>query len=162
MPTFFGLISKYFWLLLLVIGVINYRKALSTSAMLGASNQTDEAERYLKRFSIGANIPWVVMGIGQVFGYTPTIWYYFRPQDGNPFVIAWLLTILVTTSLYAYWVLFASGAQKVIDYNLMSAVGQRKARPPSLWYIKLFAALGPLFLPVWVYLAASMNVPLPR
>jgi hypothetical protein len=162
MPTFFVLISEYFWLLALVFGVINYRKALSTSAMAATSNQTNEAESYLKRFAIGANVPWVVMGIGQVSGYTPTVWYYFRPQDGNPFVIAWLAVILLTTSLYSYWVLFAGGAQKVLDYNLMSAVGQHKAKLQSLRSIKLFAAFGPLFLPFWVYLAASMDVPLPK
>lgn len=95
-------------------------------------------------------------------GYTPTVWHYFRPQDGNPFVIAWLTVVLLTTCAYAWWVLFAGGAQKVRDLNLMAAVGQHRSKPQSLLSIKLFAAFGPLFFPIWLYLVVSMNAPLPK
>ncbi len=162
MPSFFRLISEYFWLIALGFGAFNYRKAHSALAASVPINQTSEAEIYLKRFALGANVPWVVMGLGQLSGYTPTVWHYFRPQDGNPFVVAWLTVVLLTTCAYAWWVLFAGGAQKVRDLNLMAVVGQHGPKPPSLFSIKLFAAFAPLFFPIWLYLVVSMNAPLPK
>ena len=124
--------SRYFWLLCLVFGALNYRKALSSLTVPATGNQAHEAYSYVKRFAIGTNLPWAVMGVGYLTGYTPTGWYYLRPQDGNPFVLAWLATIVVTMLTYSYWVLFAGGAQKIVDYNLMSVLGQNNNGPHSL------------------------------
>jgi hypothetical protein len=165
MPTFFGLITEYFWLIALGIGAFNYRMArgpVVSSESSGPLGEAGEREIYLKRFALVGNLPWLVMGLGKILGYTATIWYYFRPQDGNPFVIAWLAVVLIVTCTYAWWVLFAGGAQKVRDLNLMTVLGQRRSRTRSLFSIKLFAALGPLFFMVWLYLVVSMNVSLPK
>jgi hypothetical protein len=162
MPAFFRLISEYFWLVALAFGAFNYRRARGTQMAAASGDQASESEVYLKRFALGANLPWVIMGLGQISGYTPMVWYYFRPQDGNPFVIAWLAVVLIMTCAYSWWVLFAGGAQKVRDLNLMAALGNRSSRPQSLLTIKLFAAFGPLFFPVWVYLVVHVNAPLPK
>jgi hypothetical protein len=162
MPTFFRLIWEYFWLIGLVFGVFNYLRARKQLAALNGGGLANEGHRYLKVFTAGVNLPWVVMAAGQLLGYTPTVWYYFRPQDENPFVIAWLVVVFVLSFAYAWWVLFSCGAEKVRDLNLMVALGQRAAEPPSLTFIKSMAALGVLFFPVWVYMAASMNAPLPK
>ncbi|HVK56448.1 MAG TPA: hypothetical protein VM532_15655 [Burkholderiales bacterium] len=158
MPPFFRLLSEYFWLIALSFSAFNYRKARGAIA----TSQASKGAIYLQRFALCASLPWVVMGLGQILGFTPTIWHYFRPQDGNPFVIAWLAVILVLTCAYAWWVLFAGGAQKVRDLNLMAALGQHSSKPPSLLFVKLFAAFGPLFFPLWLYMVVSMNVPLPK
>ncbi len=162
MPIYFRLLSEYFWLIVLGFAVFNYRKARGAILTSEPTGQVGEAEIYLKRFVLYANLPWVVMGLGQILGYTPTVWYYFRPQDGNPFVIAWLAVAFVTSCAYAWWVLFAGGAQKVRDLKLMAFFGQRSSKPQSLLSIKLLAAIGPLFFPVWVYMVVSMNAPLPK
>lgn len=164
MPAFFSLLSRYFWLVALGFSAFNYVRA-RRDFFKSESPQRESAaehERYLKRFAVGSALPWVVMGIGQVTGATPTVWHYFRPQDGNPFVLAWLGVCFVTSCAYAWWVLAAGGAQKVRDLNLMAALGQRRSKPSSLFAIKALAAMGPLFFPVWVYLAVTQNVPLPR
>lgn len=161
MPTFFRFLSEYFWLLFLCIGTFNYLKA-RRALPPEPNGQVGEAASYLNRFAIGANGPWLVMGVGQTLGFTPTVWYYFRPQDGNPFVIAWLVAIFLTTCTYAWWVLFAGGAEKVREFGLMAIFGQHTSKPESLRSIKLSAVLGVLIPPVWVYLALSMNAPLPK
>ena len=160
MPSFFRLISEYFWLIALAFGVVNYvraRKLLAARSDPGV----DEACDYLRVFTVGLNLPWVVMGAGKLLGYTPTVWYYFRPQDRNPFVIAWLVVIFLLTLGNALWV-FAGGAEKIRDLNLMAAFGQNASKPPSLTAIKLFSLFGVLFFPVWVYIAVSMDAPLPK
>lgn len=68
MPTFFRLISEYFWLIALGFGAFNYRKAHRALATSVPINQTSEVEICLKRFALGANVPWVVMGLGQASG----------------------------------------------------------------------------------------------
>ena len=91
-----------------------------------------------------------------------TVWYYFRPQDGNPFVIAWLGIIFLLSCVFAWWVFLAGGARKVSELNLMAMLGHRTTKPMSENMVKFFAVLGVAIFPVWVYLAVSMNAPLPR
>jgi hypothetical protein len=162
MPAFFRLLSQYFWLVALCFGVINYWRARAAMIASSSSISASAGESYLKYFFLGANLPWVVMGLGQILGYTPTVWYYFRPQDRNPFVISWLAVVFVTMCTFAWWVLFADGAEKVRDFKLMSVLGQRASKPLPLLYVKVFAALGPLIFPVWLYLVVSMNTLLPK
>jgi hypothetical protein len=162
MPIFFRLISEYFWLIALGITVFNYRKARGVIATSISNDQASEGETYLRRFALSASLPWIVMGLGQVLGFTPTVCYYFRPQDGNPFVIAWLVVVFGTACMYSWWVLFAGGAQKVRELNLMAVFGQRGSKPQSLLFIKLTAAFGPVFFFVWLYLMVSINAPLPK
>ena len=40
------------------------------------------------------NLPWLVMGIGIELGGVPGIFSYFRPRDGNPYVLAWFAAVL--------------------------------------------------------------------
>ena len=163
MPTFVRLISQYFWLIALGFCAFNYVKAKKDFLKSHAAQPTTaaEGEPYLKRLAVGSALPWVVMGVGQVAGFTPTVWHYFRPQDGNPFVLAWLAVCFAGTCLYAWWVLAAGGAQKVRDLNLMAVLGQHTGKPPSLFSIKALAAIGPLIFPVWIYMTVTQNIPLP-
>lgn len=77
------------------------------------------------------------------------------------FVLTWLVAIFPLSYAFAWWVFFANGAKKVVEYNLMVALGQRGANPPSERLVKVFAAIGVVMFPVWVYGVISMNAPLP-
>jgi hypothetical protein len=101
------------------------------------------------------------MGFGQVLGGVPSVWYYFRPQDGNPYVLAFVGTILLLSIAFAYWVLVADGARKVIEFQLADLMGWRGIKLTE-GRVKLFAAAGPFFVLLWVYLAASMDAPIPK
>jgi hypothetical protein len=158
MPQPFTFMTQYFWVLCLAFGAINYvrvRRALP-------AEHGSEVRGYLNKFAIGVNLPWLVMGVGHLTGYTPNVWYYFRPQDGNPFVIAWLATVFAASYCYAWWVLFAGGAEKVRDLNLSLMLGHYSGKRQPLWTIKLFAVIGVAMFPVWVYVAMSMDAPLPK
>ena len=39
-------------------------------------------------FVTWGNLPWVVMGVGCVYGGVPSVFSFFRPRDGNPYVLA--------------------------------------------------------------------------
>src|SRR5690349_2572824 len=123
----FHLLSQYFWVVCLAMSAFNYFAARRQAAASSAFNvsQNEEAARYFRWFSLAAAAPWIVMGLGQLSGFTPTVWYYFRPQDLNPFVIAWLACIFLLALIYAVWVLLLGGARKVHELQLLSAVGMR-------------------------------------
>lgn len=160
----FPFISRHFWAICLAFLLFNYLAAerkISSSVTLSVA-QLDAAKRYLRWFSLASTLPWLVMGWGQVVGGVPSVWHYFRPQDRNPYVLAWLASIFVLSVLYAVWVFFADGARKTREYELLAAIGMRARKPMPEGLIKLFAALGPFFVVLWVYLAASMDTPVPK
>lgn len=162
MPKFFHLISQYFWIIALGFAALNYRKADRAAAAFVQSSKLPEARAHLRRFALAAALPWVIMGVGQLTGIAPTVWHYFRPQDGNVFVLVWHATVFALSCLFAWWVFMAGGAQKTVEFHLLATLGQHGSKPPPEIMIKIFAALGVVLFPVWVYLAISMDTPLPR
>jgi len=161
MPDFFHFISKYFWAVALAFSAFNFWIAERSALKADSPESTAEARIYRRRFAITAALPWAIMGLGQSFGSTPTVWHYFRPQDGNVFVIAWLGVAFILACGFAWWVFVGDGAKKVVKYSLLSAVGQRSGKPPSIGTVKLFAAIGVAVVPLWVAGVISMNVQLP-
>ena len=61
------------------------------------------------------NLPWVVMGVGIVYGDVPSDFHYFDPRNG-PFVVAWYVTVVVLWVLTAYWVFLRGGAEALIRH----------------------------------------------
>ena len=83
-PPPIRLVFEYFWVVALAVTAMNYFKA--RRALNAASLSPDGAadgQRYLRTFVLMSAIPWVIMGLGQQRGSTPTVLHYFRPQDGN-------------------------------------------------------------------------------
>jgi hypothetical protein len=159
MPALLDLASQYFWAIALALSALNYFK---TSKQFAAVPHDGGARKYLNRLALGLALPWVCAGIGQLTGVAPTVWHYFRPQDGNPFVWAWLALYFGFACIYAWWVLLAGGASKVHRFNLITVFGPRGSKsPPSEFTIKMLASLGLLFFPVWVYVVVNMNARLP-
>jgi hypothetical protein len=161
MPDFFLLISEYFWLVALGFAAFNYWKADRDTSRRTSPGKVSEARGYLRKFALAIALPWVIMGAGQVGGATPTVWHYFRPQDGNVYVFGWLASVFALSCVFAWWVFLAGGAKKVVEFNLFAVLGQHRAIPLSESMIKFFAALGVFIFPIWVYMAVSMNAPLP-
>jgi hypothetical protein len=157
----FGLMSRYFWAVGLVVTLANY--LVAKRRVLGSTPATarPEAARYLRRFGMAGALPWALMGVGYLTDITPTVWYYFRPQDLNPFVVAWFACIFALAVINAVWVLGMGGAEKVREHRLYSAFSPGYAKPMSVTKIKLIAALGPPFFLAWLLMAVSMDAPHP-
>jgi hypothetical protein len=152
-------VFAYFWVIGLAFTAINYVKARRSlnAATLSRDGKAD-GQRYLRTFAVMSAIPLVVMGLGQQLGYTPTVLHYFRPQEGNPFVLAWLAVIFLQACVHAWWVLLADGAAKIEAIGLLPAIGV--GMPPT-WVVKLMAGAGPVLVLLWAGLLSMMDVPLP-
>jgi len=162
--SMFGYMGRYFWVFCLVASGFQYRSARRRllSAHQKFPGKARAALAYLRWYTVGSTLPWVVMGCGEISGSTPTVWYYFRPQDGNPYVLAWIGLWLFASLLFTCWVFLANGARKIMDLNLTQIFGSKERSSTSTFKIKLFAALGPLFVLLWIFMAVSMNAPLPK
>ena len=47
----------------------------------------------IRGWLVYGNLPWVVMGLGILFGGVPTIFHYFNPRNG-PVVLIWYGTVI--------------------------------------------------------------------
>jgi hypothetical protein len=114
----FALISKYFWVVAIIVTMINlliFRKR--GQKHIQDNPHLEEGYTSLFRgFLLWMNIPWIVMGIGCTFGGVPTVWNYFRPRDGNPHVLAWFVTIFFLWILGTFWLFFRDGAEKLVRH----------------------------------------------
>ncbi len=87
---------------------------------------------------IWGNLPWVFMGLGCEVGGVPTVFYYFRPRDGNPFVIAFFASPAVIWALGTYWLFARGGAEMMIRHpGLLNVSFQSPALLKLFWCVCL-------------------------
>lgn len=114
----FLFLARWFWIPAILVSVLNYVIMYTRTKKLAQGNVERQAgyAKILRVYYAGSTIPFVVMGAGIVFGGVPTLFHFFRPQDGNPFVLAWFATVLILSLLSCYWVFFRGGAQTLATY----------------------------------------------
>jgi len=72
-----------------------------------------------------------------------------------------LATIFLLSVAYAYWILFADGIKIVRELQFIGIYLGNSQHTTSETVIKIFAALGPPLVAVWVLLISSMGMPIP-
>ena len=168
----FHILGRYFWLLCLAIGAYQYVVGLRSLSSKDQNDPRASAEAIALRrwFAIFSELPWLVMGAGILIGDVPNIWYYFRPQDRNPFVLAWFASVFLLAFYFAYWVFFRRGAQKVVllqpfEWNWYRTSLRGTTRGTialTEGRVKFFAAIGPFWIAAWTYFISLGDVPLPK
>ncbi|MFH1094058.1 MAG: hypothetical protein V1739_07925 [Candidatus Omnitrophota bacterium] len=114
----FTIIAQNFWLIAIFITGINLLIFRNKSKDYISKNP-ELAQGYeilFKHYFFWCNIPWIIMGIGIVTGGVSDIADYFRPQEGNPFVLVWYISIFSLWAAGTYWLLFRGGAQMLIKF----------------------------------------------
>ena len=109
----FDLITKYFWSLAILITCINFFM-FRKRAQMHIKNNPGLQNGYralLKSYLLWMNIPWIVMGLGCTVGGVPSVLHYLRPRDGNPYVLAWFITVIFLWAAGTYWLFFSNGAE---------------------------------------------------
>jgi hypothetical protein len=168
----FSIMGRYFWLLCLAVTAYNY---LVGARSLSASEPADprasaDAVTLRRWFAVASAVPWIVMGWGIVIGGVPNVWYFFRPQDRNPYVWAWFTSILILALYFAYWVFLRGGAQKVVLlkpfeihwYLSGFRATTRGTMALTEGRVKFYAAMGPIWIAAWIWLMSWMDVSPPK
>lgn len=83
-------------------------------------------DKMIRGYFFWLNLPWFVMGIGSTIGGVPTVFHFFRPRDGNFFVLAVWLTVFIEWILSFYWIFFLKGAEKLAEYRMVVYSGLGK------------------------------------
>src|SRR5215813_11393658 len=111
-------IEKIFWVIAIGVTCVN-AYLLRSRAQKEIERNPELAEGYaqlIKGYLVFVNIPWIVMGLGIIVGGTRGVFDYFEPRSGNPYVIAFHLTVLILWALIIFWVYLAGGAEFLIRY----------------------------------------------
>ena len=157
----FDFLDKYFWVIAAGVTLLNFRRhAINPSGKSNGNGSLDDAVLY-RRAQAALIAPWLVMGIGIIFGGVPGVQNYFRPQDLNPYVWAWYCCVFVLSCVFAYWAILRDGASRAIKLRLVQFPVSGKQMQMSERQMKIFAGVGPFFVVLWICLVWYLNVPLP-
>src|SRR5688572_26838298 len=112
------LILDNFWIFLILATVVNafllkirFRKFIDEQPDL-----QDGYDKLFKGYLVYLNIPWIVMGGGMVFGKVSSFFSFFRPMEGNPYVLAFHITVIFLSILSVWWLYFKGGAEFLAKY----------------------------------------------
>ncbi|MBW7990231.1 MAG: hypothetical protein FVQ84_09485 [Planctomycetes bacterium] len=154
----FVIMSRYFWLIAIAVTGINAYliKFRSTKYIRENPELSDGYKKLVTGYFILLNIPWVVMGVGCIIGKVPSLWHFFKPRDGNPYVLAWFGSVFILWILYTIWLFFKGGTVMLSKHP--GVFGE--ITNPTL--IKLFSLLmiaGGIFGFVFMWI---IDIPIPK
>ena len=106
------------WVLFILVTVFNafYLKNRSKKVVVKQPDLQEGYDQLFKGYLIYLNIPWLVMGIGVLLGGVPSAFSFFKPRDGNIFVLAFHASIVILWILSIWWLYFKGGAEFLVKY----------------------------------------------
>ncbi len=129
------LMSRYFWAFAIAVSCINVVifKVRSTRHIQANPELAEGYATLLRGYLFWMNLPWILMGIGCTVGGVPSVWHYFRPKDGNPYVLTWFASVFLLWILGTYWLFLKGGAEMLTKHP-----GMFKINISSPAIVKLF------------------------
>src|SRR6266480_2745694 len=104
-PLSLQLFFRHAWLMFVAVTCINvlYLSLHSRQRIRERPELTAGYRRLIRGYLFWGNLPWIVMGVGLELGGLPSIFSYFRPRDGNPFVLAFFGVVIAEWVLSLWW-----------------------------------------------------------
>ncbi|QHW01012.1 hypothetical protein [Spirosoma endbachense] len=140
------LISRYAWVLLIGVTVVNYviikarvQEHIDINPDLKAGY-----DQILKALLIYGTIPGLIMAMGSLTGRTTSVYDYFHPGTLtlNPFVLLLHLYIIVIWILAVRWIYFKQGAEILVRHpGVFTYRGLGNSVTPTSTIIKIVFAL---------------------
>lgn len=123
-----ALLFRHFWLVLIVVTVVNGVAAQRRIKPVVDHNPSlaDGYQRLFRGYFVWANVPWVLMGIGIVFGGVPTVHHYLLAFD------LWMVRV--------WWVAFGGLLAAGTAWMLIGGGADALARHPGLPHVPRWSA----------------------
>lgn len=118
------IIFKYFWLIAVLVGVVNHVIIRSRVQKL-VENQPDleqDAPTVLNGYLLFMTVPFLLVGMVQLIGGFESPMFLYDRNLGNPFALIADGIILFCLGVLAYWVYLRDGAQTLIRFQLLENV----------------------------------------
>jgi len=129
---------RHAWLMLITVTVVN-ALILKYRSRRYIQERPELAQGYARLFRgvlLWGNLPWIVMGVGIELGGVPRLSSYFRPRDGNPFVLAWFGVVIALWVFGFHWLFARRGAEFLVEHP-----GLLRGAPESPSMIRIFYCL---------------------
>jgi hypothetical protein len=136
MPLF----VRHFWIAFIAATIANAAIFWARSRRHVAADPSLAAgyRKLLWGLLLWGNVPWVIMGLGCLFGGVPSVFHYVRPRDGNPFVLAFFASGLLIMGLGTYWLFSRGGAEMIVRHpGLLNVDLQSPALLKFFWCLCL-------------------------
>lgn len=111
-------IAKYSWLFFIAVNFMNV-PAINRRADTHIQQDPALAAGYanlLRRYLIVSNIPWAAMGLACTVGGVPSVWSFFRPREGSPWVLAWFALVILLWIHEIFWIFLGGGAAALVKH----------------------------------------------
>jgi len=154
----FFVISKWFWAICITVTFANAAifRARAKKHIQQNPEMEEGYQKIIKGFVTWGNIPWIVMGIGCVMGGVPSVFHFFRPRDGNPYVLAFFASVFLIWIMGTYWLLFQGGAKMLVKHPGLLNVD---CKSPTMLKIFWFLCLaGGVFAVIMMF---TQDIPVP-
>ncbi len=152
----FPSVLRHVWLLFVVVTTANAlilkyrsRRYIQQRPLLAEGYQ-----RLFWGFLFWGNLPWLVMAVGIEFGGVPDMFCYFRPRDGDPYVLAWFAFVIADWLLGFYWIFARRGAEFLVEHP-----GLLRGDPKNPTMIRVFYCLSVVGGIVGFALMWTMDMP---
>jgi hypothetical protein len=151
------ILFKYFWLLAIPVSILNALILWIRSRPKIARDPTlkDGYRKLILGILFWSNLPWAIMGIGCTVGEIPSVFHFFRPRDGNPFVIAFFATVFFEWIILTYWLFARGGAEMIIRHPGLVRDLKSPTQLKLLWCLALLGGI------VGVAMLFIMDFPVP-
>lgn len=109
------LLLKHVWVLFILMTFVNaaiwWRRG--TEHRQRDPSVTEDYRSLIRGFVTWGNVPWLVMGVGILFGGVPSVFHYFNPRSPNPFIPAFFVSIVLVWIVGTYWLFVRRGAERL-------------------------------------------------
>ena len=109
---------KYTWIFFIIGTIINgiVFKIRSEKYITANPELKPGYDKLIKGWLVFGNIPWIIIGIGNLSGITNSIWDYFNPKSLNPMVLVFHLSIIIIWILGSRWIYLKGGAEFLVRH----------------------------------------------
>jgi hypothetical protein len=145
----FSFVSKWLWAICIVMSFVNAAIVKSRVAPhIRANPDLEEGYRaIIKGMLIWTNVPFVVLGIRCIAGKIPSFFDIWRPRDGNPYIIAFYVSVALTWILGTNWIVFRGGAEMIVKHPGVMNVNVKSPRVVILlWFLSVAGGIAGFLL----------------
>ena len=107
------IIDKYVWIACILATIVKLNSIRMTSKIYVKQNPSlqDGYNKIFKSILFYGNIPWVIMGMGNLLGLTSGMLDYLFPKEMNPIVLIFHSSIIILWIFHLKWIYFNQGAE---------------------------------------------------